>query len=262
MICILKIYSHNVWNVIPCEKRKKLIKELIYDFDADICLFQECSPDRIRNGNSSLPNLIKNRYSEVYAEKSDINYTPIFYKKDKFHIIDCGYFQYVGLNDAGSKSVTWAIMNDIENNKFGVISTHFWWMFDSEKDNIQRIENANELKKHCEFLIEKFNSPIIIGGDFNNGINSLQGDKPYKYMLDIGFIDIRHSAEISCDKFTHRDCPPEDSDKDSILELPTMRNLDYIFTYGNLKFNPKKFNVITNEKALISSDHCPLTVVF
>ena len=259
---ILKIYSQNVWNVIPCEKRKKLIKELIYNFNADICLFQECSPNRIRNGEDSLPNLIKEHYSEICDEKSDINYTPIFFKKDKFHIVDSGYFQFKGFNDAGSKSVTWAILKDTDIALFGLISTHFWWRFDSEKDNNQRIENANELKNLCDFLNQKYDCPIIIGGDFNNGINSLQGDEPYKHMLKIGFTDVRNIAEISCNKFTHRDCPPEDSDKDSILELPTMRNLDYIFTYGNLKFNPKKFNVITNEKALISSDHCPLTVVF
>ena len=54
--------------------------------------------------------------------------------------------------------------------------------------------NAQELKSICDSIVEKYNIPVFVGGDFNNGKNSPQGDDTYFEMLKMGFVDIRTIA--------------------------------------------------------------------
>lgn len=256
---MITFYCQNVWNYSPSQYRNKLIRSLISDFDADVCMFQEFGPDTICSGELPLPSLMENVYEKVCKETVKRNFTPVYYKRDKFNLIDSGYFLYDGFNDADSKSVTWAVMEERSSlSKFAVISTHFWWMFSSEKDNEQRLRNVDELYEICNKIKEKHDVPIIVGGDLNNGKNAEQGEEPYNYMIQKGFADVRFHAEETTFTFTHHDYPI--LNEAGIYEkgaLP-VRNLDYIFTFGNYPVKPKKFDVITTQKALDSSDHCPL----
>ncbi len=260
---MITIYSQNVWNCPPASYRNKLIRSLVSDFDADICMFQECGPFTVRAAEISLPDLMKEIYEEACEQLADRNFTPVYYKRDKFDLVDSGYFLFEGLNDSNSKSVTWAVLKEKSSSvKCAFISTHFWWMFESEKDNEQRLRNVDQLYEICNFIIEKYNVPVIIGGDLNNGKNSDQGEEPYEYMKQKGFNDIRLSAEETTDEYTHHDYPVLNENK--IYENGPMpvRNLDYIFTYGDYNIKAKKFNIITSQNALNSSDHCPLIGVF
>ena len=256
---MITFYSQNVWNYNPSEYRNKLIRSLVSDFDADICSFQECGPTTNRVGECPLPSLMADTYEEVCKEFADRNFTPVFYKKEKFNLIDSGYVLYEGLNDVNSKSITWAVLEEkLSSKKFAVISTHFWWMFESEKDNEQRLKNVDQLKAVCDDIIKKYDVLVIIGGDLNNGKNSDQGDRPYRYMLQKNFSDVRITAKETTDEYTHHDYPV--LNEEGIYEngpFP-VRNLDYIFTYGEKTAEAKKFDVITSQKALNSSDHCPL----
>lgn len=256
---MIKIYNQNVWNYSPASYRNKLIRSLIKDFDADFCTFQECGPTTNRVAKEPLPRLMSDVYGEVRPELSDRNFTPVFYKKEKYNVLDSGYFLYEGLNDVNSKSVTWALFEDKKTlSKFIVASTHFWWMWESEKDNQQRLKNVDQLHEFCNAAIEKYDVPVIIGGDFNNGRNSEQGEEPYAYMKQKGFCDIRLSAEETTDEHTCHDYPV--LGENDIYEkggLPTI-TIDYIFTYGDYPVSAKKFDVLTSQSALDSSDHCPL----
>ncbi len=259
---MIKVFSHNVWNKAPTGWRNKIIRELISDFDADFCTFQECAPYTIRTGDAPLPSLMEDGYSELCPGLANKNFTPVYYKKDKFTVIDSGYFLYSGLNDADSKSVSWGVFSEKETGaEFCIASTHFWWMFESEKDNLQRLENVKELKAFCEEIIKKYSVPVIIGGDFNNGENADQGDMPYKKMLEEGFSDIRLSAKKTTDVLTHHTEPvlKEDGTWEN-ADMP-VRTIDYIFTYGE-GAKALEFDILTSAKALVSSDHCPLLGLF
>ncbi len=259
---MIKLYSHNVWNKAPTAWRNKIIRKMIKDMDADFCTFAECGPATIRAGEAPLPLLMADEYTELCPDLSGTNFTPVFYKKDKFNVIDSGYHLYSGLNDAASKSVTYGVFSDKKTGKkLAVASTHFWWMADSEKDNLQRIQNARELKELCDDLTKKYNVPVIIGGDFNNGYNADQGDEPYRKMLDMGFSDIRLTAKETTDVLTHHTEPvlKEDGTWEN-TDMP-VRNLDYIFTLG-CGITAERFEVLTSPEALVSSDHCPLTGYF
>ena len=259
---MITFYSHNIWNNSPAGYRTKLLRSLMDDFDADVCAFQECSPQRNRQDLPTVEEVMCDKYAETLPQFADVNFTPIFYKKDKFNVIDGGYFPYAGLNDLGSKSVSWAILEDKETlERFAFAATHFWWMARGEEDSNQRVENAKQLKEVCDNIVEKYNLPVFIGGDFNNGKNTNQGDAAYYAMLDMGFVDIRSIAKDCTDvEFTCQSAVPVLQDDESFLPVPIDANMciDYIFVYGDFKGEVKKFYIETNDKARTASDHCPL----
>ncbi len=256
-----RLYNHNIWNYNPPEDRNLLIHSLIEEFDADFCTFQECSHTSNRLGKLPIQDLLKDKYTEVGIGL--LNYTPVFFKTEKFNLIDSGYMLYDGLNDANSKSVTWALVEDKTNGKkFVVMSTHFWWRACGEEDILQRVENARQLKALCSDLIEKYNIPIIIGGDFNNGLNSTQGDLPYHFMIENGFKDVRLTSPKSTDCHTCRAQYKLSEGEKAYVEAgdPDI-TIDYIFTYGE-GITPVSFDIDCGEKARLSSDHLPLLSYF
>ena len=256
-----RLYNHNIWNYNPPEDRNLLIHSLIEEFDADFCTFQECSHTSNRKGRLPIQDLLKDKYTEVGIGM--LNYTPVFFKTEKFNLVDSGYKLYSGLNDVNSKSVTWAVVEDKENEKkFVVMSTHFWWKADGEEDALQRVENARELKSLCDELISKYNLPIIIGGDFNNGENSIQGDLAYHFMLENGFKDVRRIAPKTTDSYTARSkYKLSDGEKAYIEAGEADITIDYIFTYSE-GITPVSFDVDSSEKARLASDHFPLLALF
>jgi len=258
----MKIYCQNVWNYHATEQRNGLIASLVKAEDADLCLFQECGPESIRATAAPLPALLSDRYAEVCPQYAGVNYTPVFYKPERFDVIDSGYVLYDGLNDVNSKSITWAVLRDKTCGKqFAAVSTHFWWKFSSEADFSQRLQNVQQLKAVCDGFVAKHGVPVIVGGDFNNGKNADQGEEPYRAMLQQGFRDVRLAAPDTTDAFTHRDGV---ANAEGILEavgLP-MRTLDHLFVYGPENVTPVKFDVLLSQEALASSDHCPLVGVF
>lgn len=256
---MLTFYDQNVWNHNPSGYRNGLIRKIVKDVNADVCAFQEFGPNSTRMGDPALDVLMLDEYAEVCPELRDVSYTALFYKKEKFDLIDSGHLLYDGLNDCNSKSVIWAVLEDKESKKrFAAMSTHFWWQFESEKDNEQRLQNAAQLEGLCKEVIAKYKCPVIVGGDFNNGKDSEQGDEPYQKMLKKGFRDIRLTADKTTDSYTHHDYPQEKEDGTWVTDAELVRTLDQIFTYGEYDIKALEFDVLTSQIALDSSDHCPL----
>lgn len=255
MFCI---YNHNIWNHNPSEYRNGLTWSMIKDCNADICTFQECGPNTNRVGGAPIQEFMKDIYTEVGPGQS--NYTPVFYKTEKFTLIDSGYFRYDGKNDENSKSVTWAVLEEKETGKrLCVMATHFWWMHHEEADFAQRLQNVKQLKAKCDEILESYDVPIIIGGDFNNGADSVQGDAPYRKMLEDGFIDVRYSADTtSKEKTCTNGYPTLTEDGKYVNGKMSDMTIDYIFTYGKKNVHFSKFDVLTHETALNASDHRPL----
>ena len=262
---MIKLYDQNTWHMIPLDNRNVLMRSMIEEFDADFCTFQECGPKN-RTSKTPLPVLMSDKYAELCPEKADGNYTPVFYKKDKYNVLEAAYHVYTGLNDVNSKTLTWGVFEDKQTGeKIAVASTHFWFKNRGEVDDQQRKQNANELKEACDYIVEKYDIPVIISGDLNTGRNAETGDAPYHYMMEIGFKDVRYSAEETTDGYTYHDYPVLDEERGIFINKPDALpycDLDYIFTYGKDAVVAKKFEILTSEKALNSSDHCPLQATF
>lgn len=253
------VFCQNVLNWAPTGFRNRLITELIQEQGADVCLFQEFGPNSTRVGEPPLQQLLEEAgYTEAYPEKAAGNFTPVFYKTAKYEREDVGYFMYDGLNDAGSKSVTWVLLRDKESGKrFVAAATHFWWMYEKEEDFRQRLQNVEQLWEICRNLTEKYGVPVVVGGDLNNGRNSDQGEAPYHAMLEKGFLDTRLTAPITTNSYTHHEYPIRHEDGTWTDGALPVRDLDYIFTYGP-QVTTKRFDILLSQKALDSSDHCPL----
>ena len=84
-------------------------------------------------------------------------------------------------------------------------------------------------------------------------------------MLKLGFKDVRYSAEETTDEYTYHEYPVLDEKLGIYVNKPDALpsfDLDFMFTYGSDKIKAKKFEILTSEKALNSSDHCPLLGIF
>jgi len=263
---MITLYSHNIWNMSPAGYRNKLLRSLVRDFDADVCAFQECGPVTNRAASPSVMSVMGDAFEESMPEVSDRNYTPVFYRREIFHLIDKGYFTYSGLNDGKSKGVSWAVLEEKQSRKrCAFASTHFWYKARGEEDTNLRIQNARELKKICDGIIAKYGVPVIIGGDFNNGKKAKQDDTPYRVMLEWGFRDVRYLAEESTEEpYTCGSGYPLIQLDGTFSKCPVEPHfcIDYIFVYGNYPVQVKQFHIETNDKARTSSDHCPLVCRF
>ncbi|MBQ7320838.1 MAG: endonuclease/exonuclease/phosphatase family protein [Clostridia bacterium] len=253
----LSVYCQNVWNSTPLN-RTALQRDLIFDLDADVCLFQECGPKTIRADAEALPPMLAERYEEVPTEVGEQNYTPVFYKRERFDLIDHGYILYKGKNDANSKSVTWAILAEKASGvRFGVCSTHFWWRCNEPDDNAHRLSNAAELYACAMDMKQRFDVPVIIGGDLNCGKLASQGEEPWLWLCD-RLIDVRAAAPITTEMLTHHAYPVKDENGLFCdAEMPK-RTLDHMFVTEHPNIALRSFEVDTSRRALATSDHCPL----
>ncbi len=258
---MIKLYNHNIWGNFAADQkvgnRNKLIKNLIFGEMPDFCCFQECNPTSSRF-EDPIEKLISEIYTEVPTEVGKNNFTPVFYNKKRFNVIFSDWIRYDGLNDIDSKSITRAVFEEKTSGKrLAVFSTHFWWKV-GEEHTLQRLENVKQLKTAAEDIIERFGVPVIISGDLNNGLGAEQDTRPYKKMMCDGFSDIRHTAKITTDSHTCHAYPVLNENDEYVNGPVPYFTLDYILTYGEKSLRPLKFEVLTSEDALNSSDHCPL----
>lgn len=257
---MIRLYNHNIWGntKMPIGERNRLIREMIAEYQPDFCSLQECNPSTSRVGDDPMQEILADVYAEASLENQMRNFTPVFYKKDAWDLIDSGFEPYEGLNDGQSKSITWAVLEQKSSKKrVCMVSTHFWYKAAAEEDFLQRIENVKQLKARCDALYAAFGVPIIVSGDLNNGKGSSQGEAPYFAMVEQGFVDIRHKAADTTDSHTIHHYPLQGADGLYFCNEMPSKTLDYIFTYGE-HLTPEKFAVVTSDIALRSSDHCPL----
>ena len=264
MICL---YSQNIWGNMPkgarIANRNDLIKDMIFEIEPDFCNFQECRPITSRSGDSAIQKIIFEKYAESNACHAHENFTPVFYKRDRFTELDGGFVLFEGLNDINSKSITWGLFEDKDDGKrLAVVSTHFWWQSRGEEDFAQRVENAKQLKGVCDRIIEKYGDiPVIVSGDFNSGTIGLQGPSGYDAMVSGGFTDARFVAEKTTDCYTVHDYPILTESGVYIAGGEPHKTIDYVFTYGK-KPGVAEFSVLADDRARTSSDHCPIVVKF
>ena len=262
----LKIYCQNVWNSTPLG-RTALQRDLIFDRDADVCLFQECGPKTIRAGEEALPPMLSVRYDEVPTEAGMLNYTPVFYKRDRFDLIDHGYFLFEGKNDANSKSCNLGVFRNKESGKvFIFATTHLWWrngntptyrwyQAGSDEARAYQLGLANE-------MIERYraaygNCPVVLVGDMNARLGSpaltyALGEGGFTHAHDIA-TDFRHEGRGYCT------CTGE-GPAEKWLEGTPADAIDHILVKGMPEGAVKRFDRYTPEYYLLLSDHAPVYI--
>lgn len=247
----------------PHPQRNQTAAESLIALTPDVFGIQECSPD-VRGGDSLITTLASAGYIEVSVTPNNsnkTNYTPLLYNKNKFKVIDCGYHLYDDGADDKSKSITWGVFEDLGNGKrFAVMSTHFAWKSDAEPS---RIKDAEQILALNVQIKEKYNCPIISGGDLNCKVATV----PYQNMLKGGMKDMQKLAKKADNLSSWHTYPEYDTTVGLYLKLfmPTStydNAIDHALLYNGDNVTVNIFKIMTLEYTLISADHCPVLVDF
>lgn len=256
----VRLYNHNIWGWTVGD-RLHVINALIRREDADICTMQEFNPVNVRGASIPLQDLLDDTYAEACKKLSPTTHLAVFYKRDRFDEVDSGLHLFDGKNDSNSKGVMWAVLKDKNTSELiGVASTHFWWEFKEEQDEIQRVQNATDLYNVISKVKEKYDIPFVIAGDLNSGIIAPQRADGYEQMLRLGLKDVRHIAKVSTDTLTLHDYPTMQDDGTYTPGPMPNEIIDHAFVTADYDKQIDKFSVLVDDDARRTSDHCPLIV--
>ena len=257
----LKLFDSNVWADVfgnPVEPRDMLLSDIITECLPDVLFFQEMHPHWHESCLKPRLSALGIVESTPNLNGNPLNYTPVFYNANRFDELRSGFYLYTGPNDLNSKSYSFTCLRDRKTGvKIGAIATHFWFMWD-DAGQLAREQNARELTEAFDLLSDC--DAVFCGGDFNCDEHSA----PFAIMEKAGIVTAAKLAKekknFICtwhgdpiyDKESGKYTPSDASTK------PNDHSLDHIVVRGNAEI--KTYEVITDERARIVSDHCPILI--
>jgi hypothetical protein len=127
----LRIMSSNIWGDgggHGVADRDYKLAGVYLRYLPDVLGLQEVTP-LIRDEPIPLFDPLRTYYEEVEVDIVELtnNFTALLYRKDKFSIVDKGFFNYSGKSKFKSKAVTWAVLESKDfGGRFAVCNTHFY----------------------------------------------------------------------------------------------------------------------------------------
>ena len=275
----IRIMSHNVWNNIENTPAWEAIGEdcsTAARAPGHIRVYKETLPDIIGWQESTHPmcDLVKEGCLDFGVNYTVIfgRFTPIFYRSDKFELIDSEFFTYPEsiegfdgcFNDMRSKSCNIAVFRIKQNGKLLVFATtHLWWKREDEKTKAQNpreylLGSDTAREQQMAMLIEKvdayrerYGCPAVIVGDFNTNYHS----KAVRYTLSKGY---RHAHDIATDytdeTMGYHMCFPWGYEK-HYLDGSFDKAIDHIFVIGEDEGAVERFERYSPEYYFPISDH-------
>ncbi|MBQ0102317.1 MAG: endonuclease/exonuclease/phosphatase family protein [Firmicutes bacterium] len=232
----LKVMSYNVLTGAKGERLEQIVK-VIRDYDPDVIGFQEVQPMTL----IGFQKLLCNDYDYLILARDNESFesTPLFYKKDKFNLIDGGSKWISDTPDKMSKYAvsaytrvyTYAVLEDKET---GVRFTHL-------NTHIDYIDEANTIQVYrlLELTEPLRNMPIFYTADWN----MYRESDGYRVMQANGMLDV---ALHTIDSHYGPTFPSSEA------------YIDFIFASVN-GIKPTKYRVINDhEFSATSSDHYPI----
>ena len=235
------------------EYRKDSVASFIRNQDLDIVGMQEVLHNQLVDLKTRLP-----EYAEIGVGREDGKtkgeYAPIFFKKDRFEVLDNNTFwlsQYpdsigfIGWDGACTRIATWAKMKDKQNGKiFMAINTHF--------DHV----GTEARRKGTLLIIEKIkeivgDQPAVLTGDFN--VN----DSSEAYNT------------LTTNSFVLKDAHKEAQTKEGVdytfhnfgrIEPSSCEKIDFIFITPNIKVSNSYIPEEAKQEGKFLSDHNPEVV--
>lgn len=236
--------------------RKDSIACFIKKNEIDVIGMQEVLDNQLKDLEERLP---KYKHIGVGREdgKTQGEYSPIFYNKEKFTLIDCNTFwlsQYpdsigfIGWDGACTRIATWAKLKEKQTGKtLFVINTHFDHVGSTARKNsaLLIIEKIKELSD---------NAPAIITGDFNVPEDS----EAYKTLTqsDFKLFDSYKTAEKKTGvQYTFHDFG-------RIQPIDNREKIDYIFVTPQIKVINSHIPQEGTVNNFCMSDHNPQIISF
>lgn len=239
----------NIW-----DNRKDWLCDNINFMDIDALGGQEVTYDQLQDMIERLP-LYK--YVGVGRNGGDKGeFSPIFYKKDKYRLIESNTFwlsetpetvNSIGWDAALPRIVTWVKLKDRKSKKeFLIFNTHF-----DHKGKEARIKSAELLLQKSKEIAGDY--PFFVTGDFNFTPSSRAYSKLVNYKSKKeGIKDTFTTANLVYGpRYTFNGF---DSEPD-----PTRDRIDYILYHG--KMNILKHHIVDSQRGKrFISDHFPIVV--
>ncbi|TDE03595.1 endonuclease/exonuclease/phosphatase family protein [Flavobacterium hiemivividum] len=256
----LKIMTFNIRYDNPDDNknnwkyRKEEVTKMIRSNGVDILGAQEVLANQLKDISEKLPD-----YNAIGVGREDGKekgeFSPIFYKKDKFTVVKSGYFWLSetpekpskGWDAACERIATWAQLKDIKTNKMlFVVNTHF-----DHEGMIARQESVKLIKEKVALLSEGL--PLIIMGDFNAEPESSVVKQMLSSAEAITIFDSRsRTSKMYGESWTFN----------GFGKVPVQQRLiiDYIFVNKDVKV--KKHNILSETaNGMFISDHSAVFIV-
>ncbi|MBP5780767.1 MAG: endonuclease/exonuclease/phosphatase family protein [Clostridia bacterium] len=265
---IVTLMTSNIWADVfgnPVKDRDSALVALLRRYAPDVLMLQEVHP------NWHKSEVLKAGFRECGYKVSEpdlggntLNYTPLAYKASRFCEERSVFKLYDGLNDYTSKSVSGSLLREIlpeggQGKRFAAMSTHFYFA-QNDEGNSARISNAKELTACFDALCPD-GIPGFCGGDFNCDISS----EPFALLNSNGIVCTSTITETRTNFIrTHHKNPEYDAEKHQYIPAKPSKkdnnlSIDHIVVRGS-GVRILNYTVITDEEALILSDHCPVLI--
>ena len=230
--------------------RKDAVAEFIHAHDIDVVGMQEVLHNQLEDLKTRLP-----EYTEVGVGRDDGKqageYAPLFFKKDRFEVLDSNTFwlsQYpdsigfIGWDGACTRIATWAKLKDKKNGKvFMAVNTHF--------DHVgveARRKGALLIMQRIQEIVG--DRPAVLTGDFN--VND--ASEAYRTLTTNEFVlkdAFKESAEKTGTNYTFHDFGRIADEK--------CEKIDFIFITPQIKAKSSFIPKEPDTESGFLSDHNP-----
>ena len=284
----LRIMSHNIWNN---DKNTPEWKSLGEDCSAQarvkglMRVYKETMPDVIgcQEASSLMTDLLAQEFENEKLKYAIIwgRFTPIFYRADKFELIDTELYTYPEnidgiegeFKDVKSKAFNICVFREkVSGKMFVFATTHLWWKYDvtdprclidarAQKCSQAHSDKAREyqltlLAGKIKEYTDKYACMGILVGDLNTGYNS----KAIQAALNSGF---KHAHDIAVEyveeSVGYHDCFPFGFTKE-YSKSPFEDSIDHILVFDAKYGVVKRFERYSPEYYFPISDHSPVFI--
>lgn len=233
--------------------RKDWVAEMIVRNQIDIAGFQEVLVGQLEDLKTRLP--LMDAYGVGRDDGKDAGeFSPIFYRKDRFERLDKSTFWLSptpekvgskGWDAALPRIASWVKLKDRRTDTvFYVLNTHF-----DHRGEQARAESAALIRKQVQ---DRFaDHPVIFMGDLNTTPDS----PPYSTLIQTakpGHHELR-------DTYSHSAQKPEgpNSTWNGFKEIEPDRRIDFVFVTTSIKI--LRLQILTDQRnSLFPSDHLPV----
>ena len=282
-----RLMFYNVlWDNTEVAERGILQNEVLKAYDPDVIGFQEFHE---RRRTAIVADLLERGYAEAMNYKSGnfvsgssgatksnwYCYVPIFYKTATTKCVESGFYRYVSqysVAESASKTLCWAVMEAKDSgDRYLVVNTHMCTQDDKIKG-----EQAVEAVKVIDKLLEKYNVPVFLGGDYNGRYTNAN----HKYFAgEGGFVDVvqgKLASEYTANiRAHHRPYPVfnkelglmwpgvnEDGSKDDTGMYDATQSVDHIMVKNDYPVSIEVFGTVADEYTISGGDHFPIFIDF
>ena len=185
--------NNNLWEAIgddcSAEARVPGLVKSYLEAAPDVIGLQEVSMKQAQIMMNLMSHVTLEDGTEAVYEYVSGGDTPIVYRRDKYKLLESGFFRYTeeipgyegSFNNGETKSYAWGVFKGREDGKvFALLSTHLWWKSGNPASKSYQA-GSNEAREYQislaadEFqkVIDRYNCPGIIMGDLNATYDSL-----------------------------------------------------------------------------------------